>query len=194
MVEAWYGRFKTKVQEEEKRLSIQLLGPPEVGLKEQPPLRFRTKKASALLCYLAAKGGRHPRRELAELLWPRSEEHHARTDLRSVLYKLRKSLGEESTHDEEGGFFIIDGDLLGLEPKGIELDLNALRTAVSLARSETSPGGTSAADDVRRRELIGFLQGALVLQPHLGGMTCWHGQCTPFEERKELLIGQKPFK
>src|SRR5215213_5747286 len=30
----------------------------------------------------------------------------------------------------------------------------------------------------------------LVLQPHLGGMTCWHGQCTPFEEPKELLIGQ----
>jgi hypothetical protein len=50
--------------------------------------------------------------------------------------------------------------------------------------------GTAAArstDDIACKPL-------LILQPHLGGMTCWHGQCTPFEERKELLIGQKPFK
>ena len=32
------------------------------------------KKSFALMCYLAAKGGRHSRRELAELSWPKSEE------------------------------------------------------------------------------------------------------------------------
>jgi hypothetical protein len=54
---------------EDKLLRIRLLGPPEVSFGEQPPLRrFGTKKTLALLCYLAAEGGRHPRRELAELL------------------------------------------------------------------------------------------------------------------------------
>src|ERR671921_1956007 len=172
-MQACYGRVKTEAQED-KRLSIRLLGPPEVSFGEQPPLRLGTKKRLALLCYLAAEGAtRHPRRELAELLWPQSDERHARTSLRSVLAKLRKTLGEESAPDEEeeeeeeARFFVIDGDLLGVEPKEVELDLKAFEAAVSLARAETSLGGgsssSSAADDVGRRDLIGRLEGALGL-------------------------------
>ena len=98
------GRFKTKAPQE-KMPSIKLLGPTEVSI-EGRPLRFGTKKALALLCYLAAEGGRHPRRDLAELLWPQSDERHARTNLRSSLAKLRKALGENSAYGdahEEGG-------------------------------------------------------------------------------------------
>jgi DNA-binding SARP family transcriptional activator len=153
---------KTKDQEE-KRLSIKLLGPPEASL-EGRPLRFRIKKALALLCYLAAEGGRHPRRELAELLWPQSEERRARTDLRSVLAKLRKTLGEDTSHDEEeeARFLVIDGDLLGVRPREVELDLEALEAAVSLARRETSPGGRSA-EAAGHQGLIGRLEGTLGL-------------------------------
>src|SRR5919107_2892151 len=153
-------------EEQEKRLSIRLLGPPEVSLKEQPPLRFGTKKILALLCYLAAEGAtRHPRRELAELLWPERDERRARTNLRSALAKLRKTLGEDSAHEEEEGarFFVIEGDLLGLEPREVELDLKALEAAVSLARAEASPGGRSPDTAVGRRELIEHLEGALGL-------------------------------
>ena len=143
--------------QEQKRLSLRLLGPPEVSLRGLP-LRFRIKKQLALLCYLAAEGGRrHHRRELAELLWPRSDERHARTDLRSVLSRLRQSLGEE------GRMLLKDGDLLGVEPTQVELDTEALETAVSLARRETSLAGASsaAAAAVGRRELIGRLRGDL---------------------------------
>jgi DNA-binding SARP family transcriptional activator len=49
-------RFETEVPED-KRLSLRLLGPPEASLEGQP-VRFRIKKALALLCYLAAEGGR----------------------------------------------------------------------------------------------------------------------------------------
>src|SRR3954453_4410905 len=152
--------------QEEKRLSIRLLGPPEASLKERPPLRFGTKKRLALLCYLATEGGRHPRRELAELLWPHSEERRARADLRGTLSKLRKTLEEGGAQDgeEEARFFLIEGDLLGVELKEVELDLEALQAAVSLARTETSPGGRSAEDAVvGGRDLIGGLQGDLVL-------------------------------
>ena len=152
------------LQEEDKRLSISLLGPPEASLRGYP-LRFGIKKQLALLCYLAAEGGRRPRGELAELLWPGSEERHARGDLRSVLSKLRKTLGEESAHDgeeeEEAHFLLIDGDLLGVEPTEVELDLRPLEAAVSLARRETSPATSSAA--VGRRELIARLRGDLDL-------------------------------
>ncbi len=125
-------------------------------------LRFEIKKALALLCYLAAKGGRHPRRELAKLLWPESEERRARADLRAVLHKLRKNLKEDGAHDGVARFFVIESTRFGLEPWGIDLDLEAFEAAVSLASRETSLGGRSAAAG-GRRELIGRLQGDLEL-------------------------------
>src|SRR3954452_17106497 len=156
------GRFKTAEVQEEKLLGIRLLGPPEVSFGEQPPLRFGTKKRLALLCYLAAEGGRYPRRELAELLWPESEERRARADLRSALANLRKALREDTTAPgKEVHFFVIEGDLLGLEPREVELDLEALEAAVSLARAETSSGGRSAA--AGHQGLIDRLEGALGL-------------------------------
>ena len=149
--------------QEEKLLRINLLGSPEARFKDRP-LRFNTKKAFALLCYLATEGGRHSRRGLAELLWPESDEQHARIALRSALARLRKTLEEDSahgdTHEEEDRLLLIDGDLLGIEPLGIELDLDTLDAAVSLARTETSLGPKSA-DTVGRRDLMGRLQGDL---------------------------------
>ena len=142
-------------------LRIRLLGPPEASL-EGVLLRFEIKKALALLCYLAAKGGRHPRRELAKLLWPESEERRARADLRAVLHKLRKNLKEDGAHDGVARFFVIESTRFGLEPWGIDLDLEAFEAAVSLASRETSLGGRSAAAG-GRRELIGRLQGDLEL-------------------------------
>jgi DNA-binding SARP family transcriptional activator len=108
--------FKTALQEQKRLLSLRLLGAPEASLKGHPPLRFGRKKALALLCYLAAEGERHPRRVLAELLWPRSDERHARMNLRAILSKLVLSLGDESAHDgeEESGIFVIESDRLGL--------------------------------------------------------------------------------
>ena len=112
---------------------------------------------------LPCRGGRHPRRELAELLWPQSDDQHARMDLRSALARLRKTLGEESARGAEEGvrFLLVDGDLLGLEPRRIYLDLKALEAAVSLARTQTSPAGGRSAQDaaVGRRDLIGSLEG-----------------------------------
>jgi DNA-binding SARP family transcriptional activator len=100
-------------------------------------------------------------------LWPESDERRARTDLRSALAKLRKTLGEDASHDEEEArFFVIDRDLLGIEPREVELDLGTLEAAVSLARSETSPAASTSADydaTIGRRELIGRLRGDLGL-------------------------------
>ena len=97
-----------------------------------------------------------------ELLWPESEERRARADLRAVLHKLRKNLKEDGAHDGVARFFVIESTRFGLEPWGIDLDLEAFEAAVSLASRETSLGGRSAAAG-GRRELIGRLQGDLEL-------------------------------
>ena len=107
---------------EEKQLSIRLLGSPEASLWGRG-LRFGTKKALALLCYLAAEGKKYPRGELAELLWPRSDRRSARTDLRSTLSRLRRALGEGGGSSEGVVLLAVEGDRLGLEPGGVELDL-----------------------------------------------------------------------
>ena len=122
---------------EEKPLSIRLLGPPQANLCGRR-FRFRTKKTLALLCYLAAEGKKCPRGELAELLWPRSDRRSARTDLRSTLSRLRKALGEGGGSSEGVVLLAVEGDLLGVEPGRVELDLGTLEAAVSVARSETS--------------------------------------------------------
>jgi DNA-binding SARP family transcriptional activator/tetratricopeptide (TPR) repeat protein len=120
----------------------------------------------ALLCYLAAEGKRCPREKLAELLWPRSDRRHARTDLRSTLSRLRRACGEDGSE----GFvlFAVEGDLLGLEPGAVELDLGRLEAAVSLARSQTSVpslgiplGDRIANGTVEHGDLLARLEGAL---------------------------------
>jgi DNA-binding SARP family transcriptional activator len=168
---AWERRrsgVKTKAPEG-KPLCISLLGPPAVSFGGLGA-RFERKKALALLCYLAAQGGKRPRAELAELLWPRSEERRARTDLRSALAQLRKTLGEDEARRGNGGsegvrLLAIEGDLLGVEPGAVELDLRTLEAAVSLARSETSEtslGGRSVDDAVAgRRDVTAHLEKAL---------------------------------
>ena len=149
---------------EEKPLSIRLLGTPEVSLGGRP-LRFGRKKALALLCYLAAGGGTRLRRELAELLWPASEERRARTDLRSILAGIRKAIGEEGARGNGGNervdLLAIDGDLLGIKPRGVELDLRTLEEAVLLARSESSPGAGVIDGAVGRGGVIARLEGTL---------------------------------
>ena len=120
------------------------------------------------MCYLAAEGGKRPRRELAELLWPKSEERRARTDLRSILTSIRKTLEEGGArghgHGEGIRFLATDGDLLGVERQAVELDLRTLEAAVSLARSETSetsPDRRSVEGAVGHRDLIARLEEAL---------------------------------
>ena len=153
-------RFETEVQEE-KRLSLRLLGPPEASL-EGLPVRFRIKKELALLCYLAAEGEGTQGESSQSFCGQRARKRNARADLRAVLHKLRKTLREESAHDGVARFFVIESNRLELEPREIDLDLEVFEAAVSLARRETSLEGSSAVDG-GRRELIGRLQGVLGL-------------------------------
>jgi len=94
-------------------LAIDLLGPP-VMLADGVPLAVDTRKATALLAYLAVEGGVHNRDSLAELLWPDYATDRGRAALRRTLSTLRSALG--------GRWVSVARDSVSLD--GGELDVN----------------------------------------------------------------------
>lgn len=79
-------------------IGIKLLGGFEVALGRGGVARLPTKKAQALLAYLAMPaGGRVGREDAAALLWGDGYEPSARNNLRQTLFVLRKALGRAAT-------------------------------------------------------------------------------------------------
>src|SRR5713226_8504424 len=76
------------------RLKLAVLGTPEVRHPEQL-LRFPSRKALALLIYLAVEGGVQRREKLATLFWPESDETRSKAALRRTLVYLRETLQQE---------------------------------------------------------------------------------------------------
>lgn len=73
------------------RLSITLLGAVRVTV-DDIPIAVDTRKAIALLAYLAVTGTAHRREPLAALLWPDADDTHARSALRRTLSTLVTAL------------------------------------------------------------------------------------------------------
>src|SRR5262245_22729926 len=118
------------------RLDIALLGPPQVRADGRL-VAFPTRKAAALLFYLAASGEPHPREQIAALFWPESDEERARGTLRTTLAMLRSALGGEGA-----ALLVAERDRIGLAPSAdLDVDLRAVEIAYALARRE---GGAMA--------------------------------------------------
>jgi DNA-binding SARP family transcriptional activator len=99
------------------QLKVALLGPPRVEVAGAP-LRVDTRKAVALLAYLASTGRRHGRDQLAALLWPDADDAHARAALRRTLSALNHALGAAAR---------VGGDRAGLELVAPAMDLDVRR-------------------------------------------------------------------
>jgi adenylate cyclase len=78
-------------------------------------VELSTKKARALLAYLAVESGRaHTRDQLATLLWGETGDERARHNLRQALSKIRQCSGR---------LVISRGDSLELDPTGCSADV-----------------------------------------------------------------------
>ncbi|MBU8913472.1 MAG: tetratricopeptide repeat protein [Spirochaetales bacterium] len=75
-------------------LELRFLGPPKVTLNGSA-VTFETRKAVALLAYLAVTGGARRRDSLVNLLWPDLGQTRGRNVLRQVLYQLNKKLSKD---------------------------------------------------------------------------------------------------
>lgn len=75
-------------------LAIYLLGPPRIERHGQP-VEVDTRKAIALLAYLALHPERLSRDQLAAFLWPEYDHERAYANLRRTIWALNKAIGEE---------------------------------------------------------------------------------------------------
>ena len=75
------------------KLALSLLGAPLLEL-EGKPVHVDTRKAIAMLAYLAMTRQPHSRDTLAALSWPDYSQTNARAALRRTISALHRSLGE----------------------------------------------------------------------------------------------------
>jgi DNA-binding SARP family transcriptional activator/Tfp pilus assembly protein PilF len=130
------------------RVSIQLLGPVRVSVGAQP-LAVDTRKATALLAYLAVTGRPASRESLAALLWPEADDSDARAALRRTLSVLNAGLGP--------GALSIDRTAVSLGEDDVAVDVRAFREALGRARDHRHER------DVSCGPCTGALQAALAL-------------------------------
>ncbi len=109
-------------------VSVELLGAPRIT-RDGAAVEIDTRKAIALLAYLGVTGRPHTRDSLAGLLWPESDQEHARGALRRTLSALRKGLGPEWLETSR--------DVVALRRgKGLRIDVDEFRARVSGSRPD----------------------------------------------------------
>ncbi len=140
------------------RLEIALLGKPEVR-HDGRTVHFATRKALALLAYLAVEGSAVSREKLSTLFWPDSSSEQGRTTLRTTLVHVREALEEAA---EQTPHLWADRDAVQLA-QPFELDLNRFQEAVKF-----QPRGHALAPDLsnspnRVTSLIADLEQAVAL-------------------------------
>ena len=100
------------------RFQLRTLGEPALATMGGRPVKLRTKKQVALLCYLAVARRWHTRDALAELLWPDGDFAKSRHSLAVALSYLRGKLGRDILETVQ--------ERVRLHPDGIELDVDRL--------------------------------------------------------------------
>jgi predicted ATPase/DNA-binding SARP family transcriptional activator len=109
-------------------LEIRTLGGLSLKVNSRALENLGSRKAEALLVYLAVEGGRHNRSILASLLWPDSTAENTLTSMRVALSLLRKNLG---------GYMDLSRDTLGIKQDArVYLDASDLKAKVASGQME----------------------------------------------------------
>src|SRR5262249_19176474 len=105
-------------------LRLTLLGGFDARLASGGVVDVPTKKAQALLAYLALHPGEpHKRDKLAPILWSERTDEHARDGLRHALVTLRKAL--------PGGSLLAEGRTLAVNAAVVDADVASFERHVS---------------------------------------------------------------
>ena len=113
------------------RLRLLLLGPPRIE-HDGHPIEVDTRKAIALMAYLAVTQQPHSREALATLLWPEYDQARAHAALRRTLSSLNKALG--------GYGLTVDREAVGLDPDAsIWLDLDQFHERLTECQTHHHP-------------------------------------------------------
>jgi DNA-binding SARP family transcriptional activator len=124
-------------------LCVRLLGELELEKDGVPLAPPQSRKACALLGWLALNPGMHPRARLASLLWPDVLDASARASLRSAIWALRRALGDA------GDRLVTTRERVGLEA-GPDLWVDAVAVEELAAEGDLD----AALELCRRGELL----------------------------------------
>ncbi|HEY8925318.1 MAG TPA: AAA family ATPase, partial [Polyangia bacterium] len=127
-------------------LELRLLGRFEVFHHGQAASLPPSRKARALLAYLAATGRAHDRGHLSALLW--DDRDDARAALRWALTRLRPIVDEGETR------LVAERDLVKLEASGAVVDLADVRAALAGGLDQASTDVLARAAGSFRGELL----------------------------------------
>lgn len=103
-------------------LRLSFLGPPRIE-RDGRAIETDTRKAVALLVYLAVSGEYQTRDTLAALLWPEMDDERARAALRRTLSSLRAAVGDDA--------IFVHRDGLSLNEANVWCDVTAFEAAVA---------------------------------------------------------------
>lgn len=123
-------------------LRLQLFDRPSVVRDNRPITQFRSQKIEALLYFLAATPGPHPRSRLADLLWPDQPEQAALGNLRYALWNIRQVLDSAPLSiSRTSAAFIISGDDVTVDVLEFERQVDsAPQRALELYRGDFLSG------------------------------------------------------
>ena len=166
-------------------ISLFLLGPFLARLGHDRVVALTSRKARALLAYLATEGGRpHYREALSGLLWPDYPDRAARNSLRQVVHNLRRAIGDDVAPTP---LLLVSRDTIRVNPDArLFLDVAVLERATAIGPQRPS-GGTPPTDCEALRSAVMLYRG-----PFLEGLSV--DDCPAFEEwlllRREQLDRQ----
>jgi DNA-binding SARP family transcriptional activator/tetratricopeptide (TPR) repeat protein len=127
-------------------LVLTLLGGFDARTRSGSALVLSTRKARALLAYLALPLGRaHPREKLATLLWGDMPDAQARGNLRQALSRIQKAFSRANVPAMR-----FEGDTIALDPSAVEVDVAAFERLLADGR----PGALEQAVERYRGDLL----------------------------------------
>jgi DNA-binding SARP family transcriptional activator/predicted ATPase len=106
------------------QLKLYFLGPPRLE-RDGQIVEPDTRKATALLAYLAVMGERPSREALAALLWPEFDDSRAKAALRRTLSALKATVGSQSIYATR--------EIIGLEMEHVWCDVARFHQALAAA-------------------------------------------------------------
>jgi predicted ATPase/DNA-binding SARP family transcriptional activator len=113
------------------RLALYLLGAPRIE-RDGTEIEVDTRKAIALIAFLAVTHERYSRDRLVGLLWPDYDQQHARATLRRTLSTLNKAIGAD--------WLDLDREMIGLHPSDkFSLDVEAFSAHLAATRAHAHP-------------------------------------------------------
>jgi DNA-binding SARP family transcriptional activator len=144
-------------------LELSFLGSPIARLHGQA-LTLPTRKAWALLAYLACEPGMHAREKLAAMLWPDNNETGGRTALRKALGFLNAALEVDKLEVDKFAALNVSRDALGFNlGADVRSDVLSLEVAAKRARAAKDADASdlhlleAVVDAVRGEFMAGFL-------------------------------------